>query len=351
MFMKDHDKMEIESNSIVSISMKSYTGNQLRMRFNGVEQDFMNSIRREVHRNVCTLAIDEVIIRKNTSCIHDQFLAQILGGIIINSRDIDLNHLSFPSECGCNQRDEIKYKSNNSIPFHCNQCCIILNLSVINNNLDKQIRIVTDRDLIAANEMDDKILYKSNRYAEIVQLGYNQEIDISVFVRKGNGKLHRKWNPACKITSFPITKIKIDENINKLNIDDKRKIINSCPAKIFTINENGNINHVDIEDSIRCTHCESCLSTVHNILIEYDKANKDKDNKFKDNKSKDNKSKDNKSKDKINMMNKKLIKCDEIDNQHMLEIESTESLDAIDILKFALQSLLISLNEIEIDIE
>lgn len=73
----------------------------------------------------------------------------------------------------------------------------------------------------------------------IIKLDRNQKINMKFDVQKGIGKMHAKWSPVSLATFQPDPEIKIDEKI-ELTMDDKLAIVDSCPKKVFELNE-GNL--------------------------------------------------------------------------------------------------------------
>ena len=93
-----------------------------------------NALRRVMISEIPTLAIDLVDIEKNTSVLHDEFIAHRLGMIPLRY-DGDIGRLKENQECNCDD--------------HCDQCSVILELDAsCKSNVDLT---VTSADLSSQN--------------------------------------------------------------------------------------------------------------------------------------------------------------------------------------------------------
>lgn len=233
--------------------------NVLKFNIKGVDEAFVNALKRTMTEDVPTLAIDKVEIYKNTSVLYDQMLVvQRLSFISINSENVD--QFVYADECLC---------KNTSIDSYCKKCSVAFQINV--KNTSKEVRVVTDRDFECDCEEDRKYIEFPNQPGlpplPIVELGHQQEIHLKAIVRKGRGSLHAKWSPIVKCHFNAIPKVRLDQNLLKTwSRQEKQAIVESCPKKVFFL-KMGDDDLVDVEDSGRkCTRCEECLKCTNQVL-------------------------------------------------------------------------------------
>jgi DNA-directed RNA polymerase alpha subunit len=99
----------------------------------------------------------------------------------------------------------------------------------------------------------------------IVKIRKNQEIILECEARKGIAKIHAKWQPVSLGNIQHVPVIKLDENINDLDILDKEKIVQSCPVKVFEINKNN--RRIEVAKLDSCMFCGECEKTLESIKV------------------------------------------------------------------------------------
>ncbi len=146
---------------------------------------YVNSIRRIILDEVPTMAIEEVNIHKNNSCLYDEILALRLGLIPLKT---DLSSYELPET-------EADIKERNA------KCTLKLTLKA------KGPGYVYAKDFVS---QDPKV---SAFYSEtpIVKLLKGQELELEVIAILGKGKEHAKWAPGYVYYSFEPT-IKVNNN-------------------------------------------------------------------------------------------------------------------------------------------
>lgn len=196
---------------------------------------------------VPTIAVDLVEISKNTSVLHDEFIAHRIGLIPLDSRLVD--RLYYSRECKCESGD-------------CSECAVKFRLRVVNN--DEQVLEVTSDDLVNLTNGDIFPVHSErNANAEderivLCKLGKNQEIDLTATARKGVGKEHSKWCPVSVATFQYEPDIQLDyELMEGVSEENKRTIEKSCPKGVYSYDERHRV--LAIEDASACVFCDECV--------------------------------------------------------------------------------------------
>lgn len=141
--------------------------NVLKFLVEGVDDVFMNSIRRTSMIGVPTMAIEEVEFTKNSSVLYDEIVAHRLGLVPLKT---DLKSYSLPKECKCKGKG-------------CSVCQVKLTLkaegpsTVYSGDLKSK-----DKEIIPVY---DKI--------PIVKLRDGQELKLTATAVLGFGSEHTKW--------------------------------------------------------------------------------------------------------------------------------------------------------------
>jgi len=214
------------------------------------ETSLANAIRRIILAEVPTMAIDLVEIEQNTSVLHDEFIAHRLGLVPLVSPDVD--SYKYTRECDC--RDRCK---NCSVEFYLHVRCT-----------EDQGRTVTSNDLQVVGEVEVRPIYSGSddqtNGITIVKLRKNQEIKLRAIAKKGVGKEHAKWSPACGVCYKyePIIELKTDrfDDFNTTTAENlenmKKEFVESCPTKVYSYDQSRGI---EIEDNLRCMYCDECV--------------------------------------------------------------------------------------------
>uniref|UniRef100_A0A6B2LCN6 DNA-directed RNA polymerase II subunit RPB3 n=1 Tax=Arcella intermedia TaxID=1963864 RepID=A0A6B2LCN6_9EUKA len=220
-----------------------------------VDTSMANAIRRVILAEVPTMAIDLVEIEQNTSCLHDEFIAHRLGLVPLISTNVD--DYSYSRECSCTST--------------CDRCSVEYRLNVKCDE-DKG-RTVTSRDLmVVGNALVKPIFYDDlTNSIVIVKLRKNQELSLRAIAKKGVGKEHAKWVPACGVSYKFEPNITVrQDRFAQLNLSEdqletaKYEFVASCPTKVFTLSDGvieAQNNHM------KCMYCNECVKKAAAMKI------------------------------------------------------------------------------------
>jgi len=140
---------------------------------------------------------------------------------------------------------------------------------------EEQGRTVTSNDLQVVGDVDVRPIYSGmddpTNGIVIVKLRKNQEISLRAIAKKGVGKEHAKWSPACGVCYKyePMIELRT-ERFDDLNLPQealekvKKEFVESCPTKVYNYDQN---RGVDIEESIRCMFCNECVKKAQTLTI------------------------------------------------------------------------------------
>jgi len=201
----------------------------MRLRIEGTNAAFMNTLRRIIISEVPTMAVDDVVIIENSSTLQDEFLAHRIGLVPLKT---DLETYNLPENCTCKSE------------FGCNLCRVALILDI---EAEDHTITVYSGDFKSENPsiipVSDKI--------PLVKLAPEQKIRLEAYARLGKGKDHARWQPVsmCAYKYLPI--ITVDSKICDLCGD----CIKVCPKNILV--KAG--NKIEIRNLTDCTLCQDCV--------------------------------------------------------------------------------------------
>jgi DNA-directed RNA polymerase II subunit RPB3 len=244
--------MHTSSKKNPTIEIKDLKKDSIQFLLKDCDFSLANALRRIIIAEIPTMAIDIVEITENTSAINDEFLSHRLGLVPLLSQGAD--KFKYTSECDC-------------VGTRCPNCTVELKLNV---KCTQEQQEVTSNDLhviIPGADASVRPIYAEDSDGTaaspilLAKLRKGQEIDLVAFAKKGVGKEHAKWSPACAVTykNEPIVELR-QEPLEKLNDVQKKEFVASCPSKVYRFDESTKRVHADIEDLLvyNCTFCQEC---------------------------------------------------------------------------------------------
>jgi DNA-directed RNA polymerase alpha subunit len=203
------------------------------------DTSMVNSLRRVMYAEVPTLAINQVEIISNTSCLTDEFLAHRLGLIPLSSSHV--SEFNDFRKCGCN--------------IGCEKCSVIFTLNV--KNYSKDVISTTTADLQSSNPLVVPVLMSEDDEILIAKLGPGQELGLKMIAKKGIGQEHAKFCPVS------VAVFKHDPYITLGDSTDqtaKAAIVEACPTKVFAIDPE--TKELQIKNPRNCMYCMECSTTA-----------------------------------------------------------------------------------------
>ncbi|KAH8811660.1 DNA-directed RNA polymerase [Xylogone sp. PMI_703] len=184
----DYDTMVMDTEAI-GPTVKISEAGPLNVDFElqNVDLAFANSLRRVMHAEIPTMAIDLVEIEANTSVLPDEFLSHRLGLIPLSSKNVD--DVVYSRDCDCDQ--------------YCELCSVTLTLHA--RCTGDEIMKVYARDLVVdpmrPNEwVGNPVITDPDRLGTLIcKLRKGQELRLKCIAKKGIAKEHAKWSAAAAI--------------------------------------------------------------------------------------------------------------------------------------------------------
>jgi len=210
----------------MEIEIKQKDESHLLFTIDGVNDAFINAIRRISTVEVPTMAIETVEILKNDAKIFDEALAHRLGLVPLTT-DIDSTVLA--SDCDCED--------------HCPICSVSLLLK------EKGPKTVYSGDL----KSQDPAVVPVHDTIPLLKLKEGQEVELIAIAQLGIGLEHSKWQPttSCAYKYYP--KITIDTD----KCEACALCASECPRGVYEFDEKKNL--VKIVDIENCSMCKTCV--------------------------------------------------------------------------------------------
>lgn len=189
----------------------------------GINHVIANSLRRSVISELCTLAVEDVHVVKNSSALYDEMLAHRLGLVPLKT---DLKSYNTKENCRCKGKG-------------CAHCELKLVLKA------KGPCVVYASNL---NSKDKKIVPVFPNMP-IVKLLKDQEINLECTAILDKGRKHTKFSPGLiYYRGYPEIKIDSGKNLGKA--------AEACPVNILEVKD-GSLKIKDIEKCILCKACSN----------------------------------------------------------------------------------------------
>ena len=210
----------------MEIDIKKKDENFLLFTIEGVNDTFMNAIRRIATVEVPTMAIETVEILKNDAKIFDEALAHRLGLVPLTT---DIDSMVLASECDCEET--------------CPRCSVSLLLK------EKGPKTVYSGDL----KSQDPEVVPYYDTIPLLKLKEGEEVELIAIAKLGLGLEHAKWEPttSCAYKYYP-----------QITIDNEKcetcgLCASECPRGVYEFDEKKNlIKVVDLEN---CSMCKTCV--------------------------------------------------------------------------------------------
>lgn len=218
----------------MKIDFSSIEANSTSFVLSGSHIAFANALRRAMHSEVKSFAIEDVKIYDNTSALFDEMLAHRLGLIPLTT---DLQSYVPRDQCSCNDKG-------------CAQCTVTLTMSV------EGPRMVVSEDLIS----QDPAVRPAVGDVPIVKLEKNQKVVLEAYAILNRGLVHSKWQPVtvCGYKNYPL--ITSDNQCDGCGL-----CVEVCPKNILEV-KGGKITVKEGAD-ISCSLCRLCEQACLNSGI------------------------------------------------------------------------------------
>lgn len=220
--------------------IRNESENLMILKMKNTPSSIANALRRVMIAEVPTLTVDRLEIFENTTVIHNQMLAHRVGLLVISSESTD--DFVYPEDCVCESG--------------CEKCCFKFHLDI---DLDNDNFSDIDEYEVLAKHLQGssdsvKFIHEDTVVTKMVK---GQKLKFDAIVRKGVGKIHSKWSPACGVTfqTKPVIKL-FPRKLKKISLEQQKNIVNACCTGLFRINEQAtNGVYIEVNDITKCRFC------------------------------------------------------------------------------------------------
>eukprot|EP00501_MAST-03F_sp_TOSAG23-6_P002457 GSMAST32.ASY1.ANO1.2567.1 assembled CDS len=189
------------------IDVLELTDDMIKFVLSETDLSVANVLRRVMIAETPILAIDLVEVRKNSTVLHDEFLAHRLGFIPLRHQDGINNGMFYARDCTCEDR--------------CVNCSVIIDLKIKLPKGDprQSIHITRREELIKTRAEDIGI--------KLATIRQGQELDLICVAKLGTGKEHAKWNPTAAVSMVQEPEVILNHNrLDELTLAQKEALVN-----------------------------------------------------------------------------------------------------------------------------
>lgn len=235
-----------------------------------------NALRRIILAEVPSMAIEIVNIEDNSSALFDEFIAHRMGLLPLSAHHVG----DLPGDNGFIQHKDCDCTDG------CANCSVEFKLDVLNT--EDRILNVTHFDLVPTG----RFMYDSDGQKVkdmpvvlplpfplpppvdreddvvdngiiIVKLKKDQRIAMTCTARKGTPKYHAKFMPVTMSLYNFQQIIDLDrEQVDSLDLEDKLAFVESCPRRVFSLD---NSDKVQVERLRDCIYCDECVAKAREL--------------------------------------------------------------------------------------
>jgi len=211
----------------MEIAITSFSEQEMRFKWKGVNPSLANCLRRTVLAEVPTLAIEDVVVDENESPMSDEQVAHMLGFVPLTTPP---DKYVFPEDCENKREDQ--------------RCRATLTLDA---QAQGGIRMVTSGDLTSD---DDEVKPVSTKIP-ITKLGPGKRLKLEAYAVLGIGKKHAKFQPVSTVyyKFQPLLEIDLER------CSECGKCVESCPKGVISIED----SKIVIVNPDECTMCNECI--------------------------------------------------------------------------------------------
>ncbi|GLJ16024.1 hypothetical protein SUGI_0265840 [Cryptomeria japonica] len=211
------------------VKIRQWEDEYMKFDLYGTDVSIANALRRVMIAEVPTLAIELVDIESNSSCLADEMVAHRLGLLPLISHSA----MKMIMSRDCHNCDGDGPCDFCSVEFQLNVMCTgEQTLDVTTNDL-----ILTSTGIGISDVEPVSRTKPESPPITLAKLSKGQQLKIRCLARKGIGKDHAKFSPACTVTFFAMPHIHINYDLAKnLTIQQKKDFIESSPTNAFQLN-------------------------------------------------------------------------------------------------------------------
>jgi len=248
--------------------------NIINFTLRNTDASMANNLRRCMIAEVPTMAIETVTMHDNSSVLFDEFICHRMGLLPLFSEDIG----DTPEESGRAHPGTYNNLADCDClgPTGCEYCCVEFELDVYNDNpfpidvthfdvMLKAKRHDRNHQIIPVPVRNESMSYEEDvrrNGIKLLKLGRNQHIKCSMRAVKNTSKSHAKFNPVGTAFFRYQPDIRFNSTtLSKLSLKEKTEIAESCPVKVYDIEEDAlnGTSSIKVARPELCTFCDECV--------------------------------------------------------------------------------------------
>mmetsp|Transcript_2863 Transcript_2863/g.8739 ORF Transcript_2863/g.8739 Transcript_2863/m.8739 type:complete len:341 (+) Transcript_2863:249-1271(+) len=230
------------------IRLDSLSDYEMKFTLSDSETSFANALRRVIIAEVPTMAIDLVNVEINTSPLFDEFVVHRLGLIPLASHMVDsfeytrdceqcTDHcpncsVEYLLDVRCDREDQMDVMSTDLVNLYEQRRSECASVKPVHNS--GETRSQANLRIGSGSRAPDGII--------ITKLRKGQRIKCICIAKKGIGKEHAKWSPACTVSfrTDPAVSFKLDKVNDSLNYEERLELEKASEG-CLVLNPNTNV--------------------------------------------------------------------------------------------------------------
>ncbi|GAB0491029.1 hypothetical protein MMPV_002272 [Pyropia vietnamensis] len=232
----------------------------------GLDAPLVNALRRILLAEVPSVAIERVLIRNNTSIVHDEMLAHRLGLVPLR---VDIAALEdVPPPADGEDPTKLPYTSANHVVLRLKVRCS--DVPGAPADAPPTVRYKNAHVLSSALQwtpVGDQAAWLPNGVEPVhgdillAKLRPGQEIDIEAHAIRGVGRVHAKWSPVATAFYRMLPEVTLRRPLAPA---EASTLVSACPANVFDLEDvagraSGGGFGVTVARPRACTMCRECI--------------------------------------------------------------------------------------------
>lgn len=227
---------------------------------------FINCLKRICFSEIPTIAIHHLFNLEDSTIDFDEKVVHRIGLIPLTYPGFQIvSDMNTWPNCPCQKTDMKNENDDEDIKFGCEKCTMRFKILVKCPETEKSKPIRASDIKLVSKHMNIEVWRKDFiKGMELIgdpiisYITRGKTFEMECFATKSKGSDHAKWSPITSMGARRLKNIQLKSDIIEKNWNDRQKegFIDSCPKKVFNINDK---NQVFIEKLFNCNECKECV--------------------------------------------------------------------------------------------